>query len=92
MKTYAILQARYTYSHTFKPEPPAKPFEVFELSWDTVGRVKAPTVETALRYAKKQGFLAPAVQDEATLRAAPPPVQRDYFARPVIRQPEGALS
>ena len=81
MNTYNILQAEYTYSHTFKPAPPAKPFEVFEISWETVGQVKAPTIEAALAYAKKAGFLAPAVEAHVETPAKPAAPQRDFFAR-----------
>ena len=62
MNTYSILAPVYTFAHTAKPPAPAKPFDVFDLSWETVGTVKAPTVEAALRYAKKLGHRAPAVE------------------------------
>ena len=80
MNTYNILQAEYTYSHTFAPPKPAKPFEVFDLSWRVVGRLSAPTIDVALAYAKKAGWLAPAV--ELYVEAPPKPAlpQRDFFA------------
>ncbi|HQR20760.1 MAG TPA: hypothetical protein PKV98_07830 [Burkholderiaceae bacterium] len=79
MNTYNILQPTYKFSHTFTPEPPAKPFDVFEISWKVVGTVKAPTIERALAYAKKAGWPAPAVESP---RQAAEPVkpQIDFFA------------
>lgn len=72
MNTYNILQPVYEFSHVFKPEPPAKPFDVFSLSWRVVGTVKAPTINTALAHAKKAGWTAPAVEAQAGSPASQP--------------------
>lgn len=82
MNTYNILQPTYKFSHTFTPTPPAKPFDVFEISWEVVGTVKAPTIERALAHAKKAGWPAPAVEapPKADSPAALPRPQIDFFA------------
>jgi len=81
VNTYNILQAEYSYSHTFKPPLPAKPFEVFEISWRVVGQTKAPTIDSALRYAKLAGWPAPAVEAFVEAPSKPTQPQRDFFAR-----------
>lgn len=91
MNTYNILQPEYTYSHTFTPPKPAKPFEVFSLSWRVVGQTEAPTIEAALRYAKLAGWPAPAVEEppQAGLPASQPPAKT--ASAKIIPSREGAL-
>lgn len=81
MNTYNILQPVYEFSHVFKPEPPAKPFDVFSLSWRVVGQIKAPTIDAALAYAKKAGWPSPAVEapPQAGLPASQPKTARRIY-------------
>jgi hypothetical protein len=62
MSTYNILQPEYSFSHTYKPEPPAREFDVFHLSWRLALSIEANTVETALAKAKALGFYAPVIE------------------------------